>query len=64
MGDKPPAASGALAGIYLLSALVVCVGTGLVLGWAAGNIVAGGAAGAVVGIPLSFYLLFRQYRNI
>ena len=64
MGSRRPGASGALAGFYLLAALLVCVGLGLAIGWAAGSIVAGGAAGAVIGVPLSFYLLARQYRNL
>ncbi len=64
VGDRQPAAAGALAGFFLLAALLVCVGLGLALGWAAGSTVAGGVAGAVVGVPLSFYLLARQYRNL
>ena len=64
MDGKRPAASGALAGFYLLSALAVCVGLGLVAGWAAGNLAAGAIAGAVVGIPVSFFLVYREYRDI
>ena len=64
MDGKRPAASGALAGFYLLSAIVVCVALGLAAGWAAGNITAGAVAGAVVGVPLAFYLVYREYRNL
>ena len=46
-----PVASGVTAGIFLLSALVVFTGAGLVVGWAIGLPVAGGAVGAVVGGP-------------
>lgn len=59
-----PVASGATAGIFLLSALVVFTGVGLVVGWAIGLPVAGGAVGAVVGIPVSFYLVYRRYRDL
>jgi 4-hydroxybenzoate polyprenyltransferase len=62
--ERRPAASGALAGFFLLAALIVCVGSGLGLGWLAGHVAAGAVAGAVVGIPLSFYLVYRQYRDI
>jgi hypothetical protein len=61
---RRPASSGALAGIYLLSALAVCVGLGLAVGWAVGNPVAGAVAGAAIGVPLSFYLVYREFRNI
>jgi hypothetical protein len=59
-----PAASGALAGIYLLSALVLCTGIGLGGGWVAGHVAAGAALGAAVGIPLSFYLVYRRFRDL
>ena len=59
-----PVASGATAGIFLLSALVVFIGAGLAVGRAIGLPVAGGAVGAVVGIPVSFYLVYRRYRDI
>jgi hypothetical protein len=59
-----PAASGALAGIYLLSALVLCTGAGLGGGWVAGHAAAGAAVGAVVGIPTSFYLVYRRFRDL
>ena len=59
-----PAASGALAGIYLLTALALCIGIGLGVGWAIGHKAAGAAVGAVVGIPTSFFLVYRQYRDL
>jgi hypothetical protein len=59
-----PVASGATAGIFLLSALVVFAGAGLVVGWAIGYPIAGGAAGAMIGIPVSFYLVYRRYRDL
>jgi hypothetical protein len=61
---KRPAASGALAGFYLLAALAVCVGIGLLIGWAVGAPVAGAVGGAVVGVPISFYLVYREYRDL
>jgi hypothetical protein len=64
MSEQPPAASAALAGIYLLGALVTCAALGLGIGWLAGSPTAGVIGGALVGIPFSFYLVYRQYRDI
>ena len=50
--------------MFLLAALIVCIGLGLGAGWLAGNIVAGALVGIVFGVPLSFYLVYRQYRDI
>jgi hypothetical protein len=59
-----PAASGALAGIYLLAALVLFTGIGLGVGWVAGHPGVGAAVGAAIGIPASFYLVYRTYRDL
>ena len=59
-----PAPSGATAGIYLLAALALFVGIGLGLGWLAGAPAIGGAIGAVLGVPFSFYLVYRRFRDI
>jgi len=59
-----PAASGALAGFYLLAVLVLSIGIGLAAGWVVGHAAAGAAVGAVVGIPASFYLVYRRYRDL
>ena len=59
-----PAASGALAGIYLLATLVLFTGIGLGVGWVAGHPGAGAAVGAAIGIPSSFYLVYRKYRDL
>jgi F0F1-type ATP synthase assembly protein I len=64
MGEQRPAASAATAGMFLLAALIVCIGLGLGVGWLAGSIVARAVVGLVVGVPLSFYLVYRQYRDI
>jgi hypothetical protein len=64
MADRRPAASGATAGVFLLSALVVCTGVGLGVGWAAGLPAVGAAIGFAVAVPISFYLVYRQYRDI
>ena len=58
-----PAASGAMAGIYLLAALALFVGIGLGVGWLAGA-PAGGAIGAALGVPFSFYLVYRRFRDL
>lgn len=64
MGEQRPAASAAGAGFYLLAALTLCVGLGLGAGWMAGNVLVGAAVGFVIGVPLSFYLVYRRYREI
>jgi hypothetical protein len=50
--------------MFLLGALVLCVGLGVAVGWLGGNPLVGGAVGAAIGIPLSFYLVYRRYRDI
>jgi F0F1-type ATP synthase assembly protein I len=62
--DTRPASSAAGAGIYLLVSLVVCVAIGLGAGWLLGSTPAGAVAGAVIGVPLSFYLVYRRYRDL
>jgi hypothetical protein len=64
MGEQRPAASAATAGMFLLAALIVCIGLGLGVGYLVGNIVVGALIGVVFGVPLSFYLVYRQYRDI
>jgi hypothetical protein len=59
-----PAPSGALAGIHLLTALVLFAGLGLAGGWVVGHPAAGAAIGAAIGIPISFYFIYRLYRDI
>jgi hypothetical protein len=59
-----PAASGALAGFFLLAVLVLLIGIGLGVGWVVGHAAAGAAVGAVIGIPASFYLVYRRYRDL
>ena len=51
------------AGATLLGVLVVCVGLGALLGWAAGSVGIGIAVGAVVGIPASILAVYRTYRG-
>lgn len=64
MGEQRPAASAALAGIFLLAALVLCAGLGLGAGWLVGSTLGGAAVGFAIGVPLSFYLVYRTYRDI
>jgi hypothetical protein len=63
VAGKPPA-TGALAGIYLLATLILCIGIGLLGGWVAGHLLAGGAVGAAIGIPSSFYYVYRTFNDL
>jgi hypothetical protein len=42
----------------------VCTGLGLGAGWLVGSRLGGAAVGFVIGVPLSFYLVYRTYRDI
>jgi hypothetical protein len=50
--------------MYLLATLVLCTGIGLGGGWVAGHPAAGAAVGTVVGVPSSFYFVYRKYRDL
>lgn len=49
------------AGGVLLGALVVCIGLGVLAGWAAGSIGIGVLIGAVVGILAGIAAVYRRY---
>ena len=51
------------AGALLLAVLVVCVGLGALLGWAAGSVGIGVAIGAVIGVPGSILAVYHTYRG-
>ena len=51
------------AGGMLLGVLVVCVGLGALVGWAVGATGIGFAIGAVIGIPLAIFSVYRTYRG-
>ena len=53
-----------MAGIYLFSALVLFAVVGLAGGWVAGHPAAGAATGLAIGLPISFYFIYRLYRDI
>jgi hypothetical protein len=50
--------------MYLLAALILFVGLGLGAGWLFGSLAAGAIVGVVIGVPVSFYLVYRKYRNL
>jgi hypothetical protein len=62
--ESRPGASAAGAGFYLLATLLLCVGLGLGAGWLLGSPTIGAVIGAVAGVPLSFYMVYRRYRDI
>jgi hypothetical protein len=55
---EPAGAGGLLLGI-VLAAMVI----GALIGWAAGSIGIGVLVGAITGIPLAVYSVYRRYRG-
>jgi hypothetical protein len=51
------------AGGVLLAALLLCIGVGLLIGWAAGGAGIGALVGAVVGILAGIAAVYRRYRD-
>lgn len=51
------------AGGVLLLGIVVGLGMGALIGWAAGNTGIGLLVGAIIGIPLGVVLVYRRYRG-
>jgi len=49
------------AGGVLLAALIVCIGLGVLLGWAAGAAGIGALVGAIVGILAGIAAVYRRY---
>ena len=54
-----PAGAGAL----LLAVTVAAIVVGALIGWAVGSWTLGALAGAVVGIPLAVFAVYRRYRG-
>ena len=55
-----PAGAGAL----LVTGTAVGIGAGALIGWAAGSVSYGLLAGAVVGVPLGVFTVYRRYRGV
>jgi hypothetical protein len=51
------------AGAILLGATGASVGAGALVGWAAGSVGLGILGGAVVGVPLGIFAVYRKYRD-
>jgi hypothetical protein len=49
------------AGGLLLGILIVAIAAGVLVGWAAGSPGIGALLGAVVGIPLAVFVVYRRY---
>jgi hypothetical protein len=59
-----PSAQYAEAGGVLIGVLFASVGIGLLIGWLAGSAGIGVLIGAVIGIPLSIYMVYWRYRDL
>jgi hypothetical protein len=51
------------AGGVLVGVLFACVVLGALIGWFAGSLGIGVLIGAVVGIPMSIFAVYRRYRD-
>jgi hypothetical protein len=51
------------AGGVLLAALVLCIGLGVLVGWAVGSAGIGALVGAIIGILAGIAAVYRRYRN-
>ncbi|HET6944305.1 MAG TPA: hypothetical protein VFI01_03060 [Gaiellaceae bacterium] len=51
------------AGGVLLAALVLCIGVGVLVGWAAGAAGIGALVGAIIGILAGILAVYRRYRD-
>lgn len=54
-----PAGAGAL----LVSATVLGIGAGALVGWAAGSVGYGVLGGAILGVPGGVFAVYRRYRG-
>jgi len=51
------------AGGVLLTAMVVCIGLGVLVGWAAGSAGIGALVGAIVGILAGIAAVYQRYKD-
>jgi hypothetical protein len=58
-----PSLQYAEAGGVLIGVLFACVALGGLIGWPAGSVGIGILIGAVVGIPMSIFTVYRRYRD-
>lgn len=61
--DTRPTLEPAGAGGVLLGVLLAAIALGTLIGWAAGSAGLGALGGAVAGIPLAVYSVYRRYRS-
>jgi F0F1-type ATP synthase assembly protein I len=52
------------AGGLLLGVLLLCIGIGVLVGWAAGSPGIGALVGAILGIGAGTYVVYRRYRGV
>ena len=51
------------AGGLLIGTLSAAIGVGALIGWAAGSAPYGFLVGAILGIPLAIFVVYRRYRG-
>jgi F0F1-type ATP synthase assembly protein I len=62
--EPRPTLNPAGAGMLLLAAMVLCIAVGALIGWAAGSWALGALGGAIVGIPVGVFAVYRRYRGV
>ena len=60
---RPSSFQPAGAGALLIGTTAASIGLGTLVGWAGGSTKFGALAGAVVGIPVGIFTVYRRYRG-
>ncbi|MCX6387743.1 MAG: hypothetical protein NTX07_03320 [Solirubrobacterales bacterium] len=61
---RRPTTSGASAGIFILSAVLICTALGLGVGTLLGSAVAGGVTGVMVGFATGIALVIVRFKDL
>jgi len=61
---RRPTPSGATAGIFIISAVLVCGAVGAALGLLLGSVVAGGVTGVFVGFGMGIALVIVRFKDL
>ncbi len=62
--EPRPTLNPAGAGMLLLAAMVLSIAVGALIGFAAGSWALGALGGAIAGIPVGVFAVYRRYRGM